>query len=208
MKLRALIMSLGLVAAAGFSGQIFAQQVSLGEASSVFSCFYECKPGPIVQGVPTRQEVTSIVLANQSNRDILAQIVFLDSNQNIIAWAVQPLSGEDLDEFNVCSTLDRATPSVPQIGLIEVILLETPPGPTGVGGTPTVGVYGWIKNLLGKFFITDPEPFNGRVTGIAKTECRLVPPTVTTFDQIQEKIATQVPPPELVDVELIENSFD
>ena len=40
-----------------------------------------------------------------------------------------------------------------------------------MGGPSSFPVHGWVKNLLGKFFVNNDEPFDGRVTGIAKTEC-------------------------------------
>jgi hypothetical protein len=40
----------------------------------------------------------------------------------------------------------------------------------------------FIKNLTGKFFKNVDEPFDGRVTSVAKTECRTVPDTLDTFD--------------------------
>ena len=37
---------------------------SSGELSPVLSCFYECKPGPTVRGIPTWQEVTNLAVLN------------------------------------------------------------------------------------------------------------------------------------------------
>ncbi len=95
------------------------------------------------------------------------------------------MSPEDLDEISICQNLCAGGIVPPSAGLIEVVIDD----PTGVGGT-----YGWVKNFVGKFFKTVDEPFSGRVEGIGKTECRVVPPSVTTAAEIQAKIAAQNPP--------------
>lgn len=197
MKRRILFLAAGLLSFGMFCGQAGAQVdiASLGEQSLVFSCFYECKAGPVVQGIPTWQEVTTLMLANQSNRQIGAALVFLNGNERIIAASGVTLTPEDLDEVNVCRTLFAGGVAPPPAGLVEVVLND----PTGVGG-----VYGWVKNLLGKFFVTVDEPFEGRVTGVAKTQCRLVPPSVTTPNEIFGKVAAQQPPPPLVNPVLVE----
>jgi hypothetical protein len=63
-----------------------------------------------------------------------------------------------------------------------------------------------MKNLLGKFFVTVDEPFNGRVIGLAKAECRLAPPSVTDIPTILVKVITQQPP--VVQPILIEDTAD
>lgn len=78
----------------------------------------------------------------------------------------------DLDEINVCETLNFPGAVVPPAGVIEVVL------------SPTGGVYGWMKNLTGRFSKGVPEPFDGTVTGVGKVECRLVGPNVVTPAQI------------------------
>ena len=40
----------------------------------------------------------------------------------------------------------------------------------------------------GDIFGTNPEPFQGRVTGVAKTECRVVPDDVAPFPRVQDKV--------------------
>lgn len=201
MKPRHLLSALGGAAALAASGQAGAQaqpgQFSTGEFSQVFSCFYECKPGPTVAGVPTWQEITTLVVVNQNTDDTgaggddgrrVVNIKYLDANQNVLGssrGAGAPLvndfgldlSAADLDEINICRTLeaDPRIAAVPEIGLVELYV---------AAATPGAGVYAWIKNLLGKFFVTENEPFAGSVKAVAKTECRLVPPEVATAGQV------------------------
>jgi hypothetical protein len=209
------LLSIGFAAATAFCGEAIAQQAqfvqSLGELSSVFSCFYECKPGPLVNNVATWQEVTTLKLANQSNRFMVASILLLDGNQRIRARTATSLSGEDLDEVNVCRTLQQGGIVPPEQGLIEVLLTAQPLPPLPPGGSvpdvqPEFGSYGWMKNLLGKFFVTENEPFRGRVIGIAKAECRLAPLSVTSIPIILSKVITQQPPE--VQAILIEGTAD
>ena len=105
----------------------FATTESSGEASEVFFCFYECKR-KTVRGQDIWQEVTTLMLVN-ANADIsiFADMLFLDGNENIIAGADTLLSPEDLDEVNVCRTLEAAAIPVPQAGLIEFVLTIGPP---------------------------------------------------------------------------------
>lgn len=147
---------------------------SSGEMSEVMSCFYECKPGPTVGGIPTWREVTSLMLVNQSpTQPALALIGILDGNERILAGAQVDLSPLDLDEINICRTLFAAGLPVPQAGLVEIAVPVNPPT-----------VYGWIKNLLGKFNVNVNEPFAGRVDGVGKTQCRGVPPEVARAQQV------------------------
>jgi hypothetical protein len=145
-----------------------------GEVSPVFSCFYECKPHKF--NAQVWRETTSLMLVNQSTRqDLTAQVVLLDGNQNIIAVAPTQLSPLDLDEINICETLDNnvAGVPVPQAGVIEVVLQP------GWGGA-----YGWVKNIVGGFKRGQPEPVAGFIRSVGKTECRLVGENVTTSSEI------------------------
>lgn len=137
------------------------------------------------------------MLVNQSRIPLTARILFLDGNERPIARTSTGLSSMDLDEINVCETLNQKSPTgqnvaaVPSAGVIEVIL-------TSSGTTfPRGGAYGWIKNISGKFKKSVVEPFDGTVTGIAKTECRLVGPNVITPGEILRKMnSTEVPIPQ------------
>ena len=182
------LLSAGFLAAAGVAGPAAAQSPpSGGETSPVLSCFYECKPGPTVRGMATFQEVTTLMVINQGRLRTGSTLVISDANERILAQTVLDLSSEDLDEVNICHTLAFAGIPVPEAGLVEL-----------VSGTPTgepSGVYAWMKNLLGKFFRDNPEPFRGRVTGIAKTACRLAPvPEVTDPGFIVQKAVDQNAP--------------
>jgi hypothetical protein len=156
-----------------------------GEFSTVFSCFYECKWEREAAGVKFNwREITTLMLVNQSaKQSVTAEILFVDGNENPIATAETVLGPMDLDEINVCASLDEGLGGqVPAAGVIEVVL------------SPTGGVYGWVKNVLGRFPRFEVEPFRGRPTGIAKTQCRLVGPNAVTPREIREKIrANDVP---------------
>ena len=120
------------------------------------------------------------MITNMSTQDHLVGVYFSDGNQRRLGKTLFDLSEEDLDELNVCRTLHNALLPVPEAGLVEIILGADVP-------IANVGIYAWIKNLTGKFFVTQDEPFAGRVTGIAKTECRLVPQSVTFPQRIRDK---------------------
>ena len=155
-----------------------------GEFSTVFSCFYECKWERVGKNMNTWQEITTLMLVNQSAKQrVRAEILFVDGNENPVATTETILSPMDLDEINVCASLDEGLGGqVPAAGVIEVVL------------SPTGGVYGWVKNVLGRFPRFEVEPFRGRPTGIAKTQCRLVGPNTVTPREIRQKIqANDVP---------------
>lgn len=156
---------------------------SRGEVSPVFSCFYECKQDKGRN--PRWLELTTLMLVNQSRDRLAAQIVFFNGREAPIAKTSTPLSPQDLDEINVCETLNRGGVQVPSAGVIEVVLGVPVPTPgTAPAFLPKGGAYGWIKNISGKFTKSVDEPFEGTVTGIAKTECRVVGPNVITAKEI------------------------
>lgn len=190
---------LGGAAVIAFSGQAGAQsepdRFSTGEFTQVFACFFECKPGRTA-GRGFWEEITTVVVINANTDDTAAggddgrrvvNIKYVDANHNILGssrGAGDPevndfgldLSAGDLDEINICRTLENAKDSglisaVPEIGIAELYI---------AAATPGAGAYAWVKNLLGRFFVNVDEPFDGRVTSIAKTECRMLPPEVVT----------------------------
>lgn len=163
---------------------------TVGEVSPVFSCFYECKQN---SANTSWLELTTLMLVNPSRNSLTAQLVFFDGNERPIARSSTNLSPQDLDEINVCDTLNQKNQAgqpviaaVPPAGVIEVVL--TFPGTS----FPLGGAYGWVKNITGTFKKTVAEPFplgkigGGTVTGIAKTECRLVGSNVITPQEIQQ----------------------
>jgi len=153
----------------------YAQQIvvpdSGGERGSLIECVYECKPGGNIGGVGTFRQVTSVMLTNQSPSDRIADVYYFDGNESCIAHSDIELSSVDLDELNVCHTLDAGGITPPRAGLLEIEVSDTT-------GSPADGVYGVVKNVLGRFRTTQPEPFDGRVRGIAKVDCRGIPSTV------------------------------
>jgi hypothetical protein len=189
-----LIVLLAVVAAATQASAQFAPP-SGGELGSFVKCFYECKPGPNVQEVATFQEITTLMVANQSFADRTAQAFFIDGQQACVAQTLLDLTPLDLDELNVCHTLQAAGIAVPEAGLVELVIGD----PAVPGGQPPFqfefaeGVYAWGKNVLGKFRVDNPEPFQGRVTGIGKYECRVVPPETGVELAIQTHCDAGVP---------------
>jgi hypothetical protein len=168
---------------------------SAGEASSVFSCFYECKMDSSQKNF---LELTTLMLVNQSpTNTILAGILFVDGNEKDIAATLVVLSGQDLDEINVCETI----PNPPPAGVIEVVLFKVVPNPFGgVTFVPQTGAYGWIKDLVGQFTKGQPEPFplgtagnGGIVSSVGKTQCRLAPPSVTNAQVVLKKLLSVRP---------------
>lgn len=168
-------------AVAAASTQASAQLQSVGGSDSPFlSCFYECKPGPEIQGEPTYRQVTTLPIVNNSQINQGVQLNFIDGNGNPIATTDIDLLPRDVDELAVCNTIESITGAPPpRAGVIQMsnfgAYLEFQPS----------GVHAWIKNVNGKFFRERPEPYDGRVTGIAKSECALVAsPQVNLPDQI------------------------
>lgn len=153
-----------------FTQQAQAQLQSVGGSdSSVLSCFYECKPGPDIQGQQTYRQVTTLPIANNGRTTQNVDVNFIDGNGNVIATTDVSLTRRDVDELAVCNTIEAITGAAPpRAGLVQIgnfgALQQQAPS----------GVYSWIKNVNGKFFRDQPEPYDGRVTGIAKSECALV----------------------------------
>lgn len=171
---------------------------SRGEVSPVFSCFYECKQQRVSRN-PNWLELTTLMLVNQSRYDLTARILFFNGNEKLIGTTTTRLSPQDLDEINVCETLNKPqagqVAAVPSAGVIEVVLgFLTPTGTF----FPHGGAYGWVKNINGKFKKSVAEPFDGTVTGIAKTECRLVGPNVITPQELLKKL--NPPPPTVIPI--------
>jgi len=147
-------------------------------AQSVLTCFYECKPLPTGSGF---QEVTTLMVTNSAPAsatgasDRFANVVFVDGNERVLAKTQLKLSPRDVDELNVCATLEVGIGFAPSAGLIQV---ATSGDPKKNSPDNTEAVDTWMKNLLGRFRPADPadpitfEPFqSGRVTSIAKTQC-------------------------------------
>jgi len=147
-------------------------------AQSVLTCFYECKPLPTGGGF---QEVTTLMVTNSASPLLtqpsrrFANVVFVNGNEKVLARSLLDLSGRDVDELNVCATLEVGIGFAPSAGIIQ---LGTSLDPAGNVPDATEAVDAWMKNLLGRFRPADPanpitfEPFqSGRVTGVAKTQC-------------------------------------
>ena len=159
-----------------------------GEVSPVFSCFYECKPNRFLP-LQVWREVTTLMLVNQSNFPIQANLLIIDGNENSLRWTNTLFSPQDLDEINVCETLNLAGVPPPQAGVVEVVLTSGFLPPPPLNGPPVGGAYGWIKNVVGSFVRGNPEPFAGFVSAVGKAECRLVGPNVETPQDLLNKIS-------------------
>jgi hypothetical protein len=189
---------LALLAVFAISGQASAQgALSSGEAGVFVACFYECKPGPDVDtgtgSVGTYQELTTLMITNQSNSNRCARAFYFDGHENVLAMSNIGLSPFDLDELNVCHTLNAAAPTVPSVpeaglvvfGFTDPTLPPVPPFPF----TPSTGGYVWGKNVIGKFRKDNVEPFQGRADAVGKYECRVVPSSIFGTGQLQAKSA-------------------
>lgn len=193
--MKSILIALLLVCAGatGASAQPLAPP-SGGEMAAVVKCFFECKEGPFVQGLPTFQEITTHMIANQSPDDRLADVYYFNGREQCVGHSSLELSSVDLDELNVCHSMLLAGVMPPPAGLIEILVTDP------VGGVPADGVYAWGKNVIGKFRFDNPEPFEGRVTGIGKYECRLVPFEVGAATAVAAKCPAPVEvPPILVE---------
>lgn len=196
-----------LLLACGIATQASAQALapaSGGERAAFLKCFFECKEGPVVQGVPTFQEITTIMLTNQSPDDRQADVYYFNGKEQCLAHSAIALSSVDLDELNVCHSLLFAGVMPPPAGLVEIIVSD----PTGPPGTPGDGVYAWGKNVIGKFRYDNFEPFEGRVTGVGKYECRLVPDEVGPHTAVDAKCQPPAPAPVEVNEFLVEETDD
>jgi len=184
-----------------FSGQAKAGTItpppagasSGGESSPVLACFYECKE----QNARVFREITSLVLANASLTETFgARIGYFDGNENLLAHSQVSLSPFDLDEINICRTLQKGiddqviTGVVPQAGLIMIVVEKDT--------LSASGVYAWVKDMLGTFKKSADELNPKHISkGIGKTECRVVPVeasgSASTLDQ-SIKISTRIDP--------------
>jgi hypothetical protein len=155
-------------------------QGEVGSRDGALVCFFECKEG---YQSDWWQEVTTLVFANptipfnENTNDYLTLVLrlgFYDGQMNPIGRSVVEVGPTDVDEINVCRTLGDNAPSMGMITITNEAAgtsEETPYLP-----------YVFIKNLTGKFFKNVDEPFDGRVTSVAKTECRTVPDTLDSND--------------------------
>jgi hypothetical protein len=199
-KLIATSAAAGYLAMSGVAQAQIDQLPSEGELpENVVACFFECKDG---YQDTWWQEVTTLMLMNPANTDPtlnITRLFFLDGQQNFIADMSVESNSFDLDEVNICRSLEAGAAPVPSAGMILAI--------PGAAATDYVD-YIWIKNLVGKFFKTVDEPFDGRVTGVAKTECRVVPRPVVLDTAIQDAFNATNPIPPTVDPILIEDTAD
>ncbi|HXK25855.1 MAG TPA: dockerin type I domain-containing protein [Myxococcota bacterium] len=180
---------LGLPTIVGVATLVNAQPLapaSGGERAALLKCFFECKPGPTVQGEATFQEITTLMLTNESPNPRVADIYYFGGRQQCVAHSTLELSPVDLDELNICHSLVLGGVTPPLAGLTEILVTDP------ATSSPGDGVYAWGKNVLGKFRQDNPEPFEGRVIGVGKYECRLVPYEVGAQQAVVSKCQAPV----------------
>lgn len=193
-----------LVATAiGFALPGFAQTTTYapsgGVSSPILTCPFECKPGAVVQGEATFDEITTLQLANHGQVTRPARVLIFDGRSIAVAVTEVSLAPRDLDEINICHTLTAASISPPPAGLIEVVL------PDELGATGPSGLVGWVKMLNGKFFANVPEPFSGRVDANGRAECQAAPvPSVASTTSVLAAAASAP----VVTATLVESTAD
>lgn len=187
---------------------MLAMNTSVSAQPSVMQCFYECK----LDFTGGRfAEVTTLMITNENQPPLPgdhsnlhdATAVFLDGRERVIAQSRTLLSGRDLDELNVCATMQRAGIFPPSTGLIQIAIrdITNPDLPTDGHGVAT-----WMKNVVGLFSISNPEPFRQRVTGVGKTQCRNLDETIITASKLLADPEVETAP-QLTPV-LIEDTLD
>ena len=147
-------------------------------------------------------EDTLLMLVNENpEANLIATVGVLDGHQTPVALFLTHLSPLDLDEINICRTLELNGIVPPEAGVLEIVSFEAD------GVTPEGGVYAWVKDLVVKGAdewkrpavpaIPLPRKLAGdstvisvantrkltatifpKVLGIGKTECRSTPPEV------------------------------
>jgi hypothetical protein len=127
MTMKTLPKRLALGAAVGLfalSGLAQAQSATAdGEQSGVLVCFYECKNGT---DPSWWQEVTTLMVTNPTPTVLSPDFYFLDGNSNPIAKTSQQMGPYDVDEINVCRTLQAASVAPPSAGMIVLTAGVTP----------------------------------------------------------------------------------
>ena len=179
-----------------------------GEISPVQSCFYECKQkrspqskynALAVAGRTLEDSLLMLVNENLIDAFLIVQVGVFDGNQNLLLNFKSHLGQFDLDEINICRTLELAGVVPPQAGVLEVLTFDQ-------NGVPEGGVYAWVKELALKAAdewdrSSDPDPtsynavglkrkiedssklnpreveakYHSKVVGIGGTECRVTP---------------------------------
>lgn len=166
---------------------------------NVIACSFECNDG---YQDTWWQRVTTLTLINPGDTNPALNITtlrVLDGQQNFIASMEVTSDSFDLDAVNICRSLQAGGATVPPAGMILAV--------RGATGTAYLD-YIWMENLVGKFFKTVDEPFDGRVTGVAKTECRVIPAAIVQELEIEDAFDNTIPPPVFVDPVFIEDTAD
>src|SRR4029077_7696540 len=97
-----------------------ANTFSSGDVSPAQSCFFECK-----QTGRAIFEDTLLMLINESPIEVLdAEVLLVDGQEQPVASFRTQLSPLDLDELNVCRTMERAGIVPPQAGVIEIVSVD------------------------------------------------------------------------------------
>jgi hypothetical protein len=144
------------------------KKAEAGSNYAYLTCFYDCKQK--FRDERYWLELTTLVMLNRgSEREY--KMLFFDGNQNAIAKSYIHLSDNDLDEMNVCATLDQAAregiiDEVPATGFISLKLNKWYYSDNSL-------VSAWIKDITGYFRKTEFEvaQSTSAASGIGKTQC-------------------------------------
>ncbi len=158
-------------------GGVLTNQAAIADTANdrgFLQCFYECKRNPTGQSF-TEQTTLMIMNGDQTPVPVgshtttrVAHLAFINGNERIIARSEVRLSPRDLDEVNVCATLLPTPGGPPPAGIVQVAIgAPTAPGQF----VPARDVDIAIKNPVGIMSLTNPEVFQGRITGVGKTSC-------------------------------------
>lgn len=180
MKTHVHVSMISLAIAGLLSGQVATADTATDRG--LMQCFYECK---LNQTGSFFQEQTTLMIMNGNQGDTaagaahpvthIANLVFINGNEQVLGKAAVRLTPRDLDEVNICATILRNTggsvAALPPAGLVQIAIdneLLSGPGQF----VPGNGVDVAIKNPVGRMSLTDPEVFRaGRITGVGKTSC-------------------------------------
>jgi len=118
-----------LGAAAGsviLSGGALAQQApvaSIGEVqNNIVACFYECRNGT---DPSWWQEVTTLMMAKAGSDEGPVRLWFLDGQSQFLARSELGVGIRDVDELNVCRTLQKASINPPATGMVLIVTNST-----------------------------------------------------------------------------------
>src|SRR5215471_1829634 len=107
--MRHLLLALGVIAVITGCSQATAQELfgveSLGEKCLVLTCFYECQAAPGPTTFTFWNELTTLQLANISDRPIDVAVTFFDGQAHPVATTSFSLQKEKHANLHACETV-------------------------------------------------------------------------------------------------------